>query len=490
MPAGRDVETTNQRVARAGGAGVAALGSAVLLSSLGTSSVNAALPALASSFAAPFKQVQWVVLAYLVAMTSAMVAAGRAGDIAGRRNLLVVGMALFAGASAAAALSPTITGLIAARAVQGVGAAFMASLATALVADVVPRERTGRALGLMGTMSAVGTAVGPSLGGILVDAFGWPSLFIVNVPLCAAAAGLVLRCLPADPAVARGRAGLDPVGTLVLTATLVVSAFVAAGGAGPPGWKPAVLVAASVAGAVLFLQIERRVSSPLVQPGMLRSPGLASALASNVLVSTVMMATLVVGPFYLSRGLGLAATMVGFVMATGPGISVVAGIVAGRIVDRIGAGRAVLAGLAIVVAGSTGLATVPALLGWPGYIVALVALTPGYQLFQAANNTAVLKEAEPDARGVVSGLLALSRSLGLIAGASLMGLVFRLAAGGADVAAASPGDVAGAMRVTFLVAALLAGAALAIGWAARGGQRGPRLREKTLPGRVSPGSRP
>jgi MFS family permease len=472
MSASRDVETMNRRMALPGGAGVASLGSAVLLSSLGTSSVNAALPVLASSFSAPFQQVQWVVLAYLVAMTGTMVGAGRAGDIAGRRRLLVAGMVLFAGASAAAALSTTITGLVVARAVQGMGAAFMASLATALVADVVPRERTGRAMGLMGTMSAVGTAVGPSLGGILVDAFGWPSLFIVNVPLSAAAAALVLRSLPADPPGARGGAGLDPWGSLVLTATLAVYAFGAAGGAGPGGWVPALLVAASVGGTVLFLQIERRVSSPLVQPEMLRSPALASALGANVLVSTVMMATLVVGPFSLSRGLGLAATMVGFVMATGPGVSVIAGIVAGRIVDRVGAGRAVLAGLAVVVAGSIALATAPALLGWPGYVAALVVLTPGYQLFQAANTTAVLKEAAPDSRGVVSALLALSRSLGLITGASVMGLVFRLAAGGGDVAGASPGDVAAAMRVTFLVAALLAGAALAIAWAA-GGRRLP-----------------
>src|SRR6476619_7497442 len=113
-------------------------------------------------------------------MTSSLVGAGRLGDILGRRRVLTVGLMLFASSSAACALAPALWALVAARAAQGIGAAMMARLGMAFVADTVPKDRTGRAMGLLGTMSAVGTALGPSLGGLLVDAFGWRALFALN----------------------------------------------------------------------------------------------------------------------------------------------------------------------------------------------------------------------------------------------------------------------------------------------------------------------
>ncbi|RUU12172.1 MFS transporter, partial [Mesorhizobium sp. USDA-HM6] len=139
---------------------------AMLLSSLSTSIANVALPTLATAFAASFPAVQWVVLAYLLAITSMIVSVGRLGDLVGRRLLLIAGLTLFSAASLAAALAPTLPLLIAARAAQGLGAAVMMALTIAIVGETVPKERTGSAMGLLGTMSAVGTALGPSLGGV------------------------------------------------------------------------------------------------------------------------------------------------------------------------------------------------------------------------------------------------------------------------------------------------------------------------------------
>jgi MFS family permease len=162
---------------------LASLSLAMLLSSLGTSSANVALPTLAQAFSASFQKVQWIVLAYLLAITTLIVSVGRLGDITGRKLLLLTGLALFTTASVLCGIAPTLGLLIAARAVQGLGAAIMMSLTMAMVREAVPQEKTGSAMGLLGSMSAIGTALGPSLGGVLIAGFGWRSIFLINVPL-------------------------------------------------------------------------------------------------------------------------------------------------------------------------------------------------------------------------------------------------------------------------------------------------------------------
>jgi MFS family permease len=149
----------------------------MLLPSLGTSIANVALPTFAEVFSASFQQVQWVVLAYLLAMTTLIVGVGRMGDLFGRRRLLMLGIAIFSVASLLASLSPRLELLVAARALQGIGAAFMMALTMAMASAVVPKAQTGSAMGLLGTMSAVGTALGPSLGGVLIAKIGWQSIF-------------------------------------------------------------------------------------------------------------------------------------------------------------------------------------------------------------------------------------------------------------------------------------------------------------------------
>src|SRR3954471_5228565 len=139
------------------GLALAALSLSMLLSSLGTSMANVGLPALAQAFTAPFQQVQWVILAYLLAVTTLIVSVGRFGDITGRRRLLLIGIALFTVASALCGAAPTLWLLIAARALQGVGAAMMMALAMALVGETVPKAKIGSTMGLLGTMSVIGT---------------------------------------------------------------------------------------------------------------------------------------------------------------------------------------------------------------------------------------------------------------------------------------------------------------------------------------------
>ncbi len=442
---------------------LASLSLSMLLSSLGTSIANVGLPVLTQVFGASFQQVQWVVLAYLLAITTLIVSAGKLGDLVGRRRLLLVGIAVFTLASAACGAAPTLWLLIAARAVQGAGAALMMALTMAFVAGTVPKARTGSAMGLLGTMSAVGTTLGPSLGGLLIAGVGWRAIFFIKLPLGIVTFLMARRYLPVDrrerPAAS---AGFDGLGTLLLALTLAAYALAMTMGRGSFGVLNAALLAAAFVGAGLFIRAEAKAASPLIRLAMFREPVLRAGVVMSALVSTVMMATLVVGPFYLSRALGLQAGVVGLAMSVGPLAVALAGVPTGRMADRYGPQRMTLAGLVAIVLGSLGLAVTPTGFGIAGYLLPIVVLTLGYALFQTANNTAVMTGVAPDQRGVVSGVLNLSRNLGLITGASVMGAVFALTSSASDIAGATPAKVAFGMRVTFAVAAVLVTAALAM----------------------------
>ena len=457
---------------------LAALSLSVLLSSIGTSIANVSLPTLAQAFGASFQEVQWVVLAYLLSITTMVVSVGRLGDIVGRRRLLMLGVLLFTVASALCGIAPTLGLLIGARTLQGLGAAIMMALTMAFVGETVPKASVGRAMGLLGTMSATGTALGPSVGGLLIAALGWQAIFFINVPMGVVIVMLVYRYLPIDAnRLPRNQASFDSVGTLLLATTLAAYALAMTVGRGHFGsWNTGLLVAA-LFGISLFIVAERRASSPLVRLALFRHPLLSVSLSMSLLVSTVMMATLVVGPFYLARTLGLSAGLLGLVLSIGPLFAALSGIPAGRLVDGIGAHRMTRIGLIGIATGCFLLSMLPATVGIVGYALPMIALTVGYALFQTANNTVVMMDIPSDQRGVISGLLNLSRNLGLITGASVMGALFNYASGMTDVTTATPGAVATGMQITFAVAGMLILVALAIGLGGRGADTGSLVAE-------------
>lgn len=370
---------------------------AALLASLGTSIANIALPSLALAFDATFPQVQWVVIAYLTALALCVVVAGALGDLLGRKRMLLSGLALFTLASALCGLSTGLWMLVAARALQGAGAAVLMALTIALVRDSVAPERVGRAMGLLGTMSAVGTALGPSLGGMLIGWAGWPAVFLVLVPLGILAAGLALVALP----------GVAPQGR-----------------------------------------------SQRPDLSLLHQRGTRLILLANLLVANLMMATLLVGPFYLALGLGLQATTVGLVMSVGPVISICTGVPSGRMVDNRGARQVLAFGLGALAAGALALTILPPLFGVPGYLTGIAILTPGYQLFQSANNTLLMQSVRAEQRGAASGLLGLSRNLGLLSGALVMGAVFSFGVGSRAIETAGADAIEHGLQLTFALGGL------------------------------------
>lgn len=438
---------------------LAALSFAMFLPSLGISIANVALPAIADAFHISFQAVQWVVIAYLLGVTSLVVSVGRLGDHYGRRRLLLAGIWVFTVAALAGAAAGDIRLLALCRGVQGLGAAVMMSLTVAAVSDAVPAGRAGSAMGLLGTVSAVGTALGPSLGGALLGAFGWQSLYVFMAVAGGVALLLCIPLLPPDRP-AGERPAFDLPGNLLLAGGVAAYALAAALHQDVVPHGNALMLVLAVVLLAAFVRAERRARAPLVDLGLLLRPGLGLALLSLAGVSAILMATLVVGPFYLRDGLGLPPLQVGLLMSVGPVVSALSGIPAGRFVDRAGAGGAARTALVGIAAGSAGLALLPPLLGVAGYGLALVLLTASYALFQAANNTGIMARAGAASKGVVAALIALARNLGLVTGAAVMPLLYAAGIAGSNVLHLA-GQPSSGLLVTFLVGSGLALAAFA-----------------------------
>jgi MFS family permease len=323
----------------------------MMLGSLGVSLPYVALPTLSDAFGVSLQAVHWVVTSYLLAVTTLVVGVGRLGDILGPRKVLLSGLSLFTLATVVCATAPTFWILLAGRAAQGAGAAALMALTLVIARQTVGKDKVGRVMGLLGTMSAIGTALGPAVGGALTAGIGWRAIFLALIPLSTLSLTLVLLTVSSPGTAARRpTAAVDTSGTLLLGVSVALYALAVSGVTA--GWTSAGLLLLAIISLVGFVLVERRIAAPLVHFAMLTDAKLVAGLTSNMLTSAVMMATLVVGPFYLSRGLGLDIATVGVVVSVGPIVAAISGVPAGFIVDKFGSRAVLIAGLAQVLAGS------------------------------------------------------------------------------------------------------------------------------------------
>ncbi len=276
---------------------------------LDASIVTLTYPRLQSEFATGLGSVAWVSLSYLVVLAVLLVPVGRWADTRGRKLLYLYGFGLFSLASAACALAPTLGWLVVGRGLQAVGAALLQANSVALVVLSVPASRVRTALGLQGAAQALGLALGPTLGGLLVDAYGWRSVFWVNVPVGVVAilAGYVLLPRSRDLNPGRGR---DMAGFVLLAGTIVSSLLVLSGLSGMPLPSAVVvgLCVAAVVAAMLFWRAETNAVAPLVDINLLRRGGLGASLTGALLAYLLLFAPLVLYPSVFDTwGMSVAA---------------------------------------------------------------------------------------------------------------------------------------------------------------------------------------
>jgi EmrB/QacA subfamily drug resistance transporter len=439
---------------------LAGVGMGVLMATLDSSIVNITLPAFVEIFGASFATVQWVILAYILVITSLLLGAARLGDMLNKKYLYLTGLALFTFGSVLCALSNNIYWLIVCRAVQGLGAVFTQALGIAIITQIFPAQERGRALGIMGSVVSIGVALGPPLGGLILSVASWHWIFLVNLPIGLAALLIVYRFIPSLPP-ARPDQRFDRWGGLLLFLTLGSYAFGMTNGQQAGFDQPVVtlcLTAAAV-GLVAFLLLESRISQPMVDLRLFRNVLFSMNLMMAFLVFIVM-AGMFILPFYLQLVLKLSSTMVGLLMMVHPiGMGIIAPL-AGSLSDRFGSRLISLFGLITIAAGCLALSTVREGMTPLQFFPRTLLFGIGMGLFQAPNNNAVMSTVPADRLGIGSGLLVLSRTLGQTTGLPLMGALFTSSVlivgglpSGTDITMANTAALVGGLQRTYHIAA-------------------------------------
>jgi EmrB/QacA subfamily drug resistance transporter len=426
----------------------------ILGSSLGFidgSVVNVALPAIQAGLQSSLATMQWVMNGYMLMLASLILLGGTAGDRFGRRRAFIVGLAGFVAASAGCGVAPSAGWLIAARLVQGIAAALLVPASLAIISAAYHGEARGRAIGTWAAAGALTTALGPPLGGWLVDTIGWRSIFFINLPIGVAALLLAWK-LPAD-----GNADdvepLDLRGAVLATLALgLLSYGLIAFGEGN-GVAGAIAIAAAIPASGLFIVAERRSAAPMLPLSLFRNRDFAGANSLTVLLYAALSGALFLLPFVLIQAHGYSATAAGAAFLP---FSVIMGAGSrwtGSLVKRIGPRLPLMTGPALTAAGFV----ILGLSGdnssyWIGFLPGLVAVGIGMTLAVPPLTTTVFDSAPDDKSGTASGINnAAARGGGLVAVAAL-GLAF----GGSDPSAMDAATLIGAYRWVMFAAAALA----------------------------------
>jgi EmrB/QacA subfamily drug resistance transporter len=438
---------------------------------LDVSIVTVALPRIGADLHADAALVQWVALAYLLALVCALPAVGALADRIGRKLLYTYGFLVFTAGSALCCVAPALGWLVAARILQGLGAAMLQANSVALIAECLPRRELARGLGVQGAAQAIGLALGPAVGGLLLAAGGWRLIFLVNVPagLVAVALGWVL--LPRSRSFARSER-FDGLGAVLLAITLgalmlMISLARMQTGvsidlplAGQVSLVLLALAALTLGAGAALIARERRARVPVLELALLRQPTVAIGLGCALASYLVMFGTLYVVPYYMDA-MHVPSALAGLRLASLPVALGVAAPLAGRAAARVSARAIGSAGLALTAAGLFTLAAS----GGSALLGGLVLTGAGLGVFMPVNNAAVIASAPRARTGSVSGILNTTRGIGTALGVTLAGLLYSAgvdAAGGAKTDAAPSLAAASGMDTTLVVLGAIAACASAL----------------------------
>jgi EmrB/QacA subfamily drug resistance transporter len=468
---------------------MAAVSMGVFLATIDGSIVNVALPTLVQALGTEFAIVQWVVLAYLLTVTTLMLSVGRLGDMIGKKPLYAGGFVVFTVGSVLCGLSPSVYWLIGFRVLQAIGAAMMMALGTAIVTEAFPPSERGRALGIIGSMVSIGIVVGPVLGGLLIGALSWHWIFFVNLPVGVVGTWMVLRFVPALRP--KGGQRFDLAGALTLFVGLIafLMALTLGQQVGFIEWYVLALFATSLICLVVFIAIERRVRFPMIDLGLFRNRLFSINLVTAFMIFISMSGTIILMPFYLENVLGYDIQAVGFLLAIVPIALGITAPISGAMSDRYGTRPIAVLGLAILVVGFFAVSTLSPETTALGYVLRFLPIGVGIGVFQSPNNSAVMGAVPRERLGIASGLLAITRTLGQSVGIAALGALWasrvfaragRVFPGGATTAPA-PVQVT-ALNDTFtLVVLLVLGALLLAIWGLVQERRGRDVVEPATP---------
>jgi EmrB/QacA subfamily drug resistance transporter len=386
--------------------------------------VNVALPYIERDLHASFSDLQWVIDAYALTLAALLLTGGSLADRIGRRRVFLIGLGLFTAASALCGLATSPLMLTLSRALQGVGGAFMFATSLALIASAYQGRDRGTALGLWGATTGAAVAVGPLVGGALVEGIGWEAIFFVNLPIGIVAIALTRARVPEsrDPSGAR----TDWAGTVLFSGALFCLVFGLIRG-NAEHWN-AVIVALLAASAVLlaaFVTVERRAAHPMLDVALFRKPAFCGASIAAFVLSASMFAMFLYLTLYLQNILGYSALESGLRFMPVTLLSFVVAPVSGKLAERLGVRWFLAGGLTLVGAGLALMAQVKVGDDWtallPGFMVAGV----GIGMVNPALATAAIGVVEPQRSGMASGINSTFRQVGIATGIAVWGAVFQ-----------------------------------------------------------------
>jgi EmrB/QacA subfamily drug resistance transporter len=424
-------QATNTRGSIAWVVVLTAIGS--FMAALDTLVVSTALPTIRLDLGASISELEWTVNAYNLSFAVMLVTAAALGDRLGRRRLYAVGLIGFAIASAASALSPTVGWLIAARAVQGVGAAFMMSLGLALLSAAFPAEKRGTAIGLFSAVTGLAVASGPLVGGAVVNGLDWTWIFWLNVPIGLIAAPMTLT---------RMRESYGPNTALDLPGLALISAgaFGIVWGlvrGNAAGWGSLEVVGTLVAGALLvagFIAYERRASEPMIPMSFFRSRAFSAGNVAIFFVFASLLAEVYFFSQLLQSGMGFDALGAGLRLMPWTATFLLVGPAAGAMADRIGERPLMVGGLLIQAAGTMWIALIASPdLAYSELVIPLIVAGVGISMAIPSAQNSVLGSMSQDAVGKAAGTNSVMRELGGVFGIAVAVAVF--AAAGSYVSA-------------------------------------------------------
>jgi EmrB/QacA subfamily drug resistance transporter len=403
---------------------MSAVAMGIFLATIDMSIVNVALPTLVRSFDSEFAVVQWVVLAYLLTVATLMLSIGRWADIVGKKPLYTVGVAIFTVGSALCGLAPTVYWLIGFRVLQATGAAMTAALGMAIITEAFPASERGKALGIGGSIVSVGIVLGPTLGGILIDALSWHWIFFVNVPIGIVGIFMVARFVPNFKPAGGQRFDYWGAITLFVSLTCLLLALTVGQRVGFSRLPILLLFSGWAVFLAVFVVIELKTSQPMIDFSMFENRLFSINLITGFITFVTIAGTIILMPFYLEEVLGYETREVGLLLAVLPLAMGLIAPLAGTASDRFGARPIIVIGLLVLVVGYAALSTLDQQTTTLGYMVRFLPIGLGMGIFLSPNNSAIMGGVSRDRLGVASGLLALTRSLGQTVGVATLGALW------------------------------------------------------------------
>ena len=398
------------------------------MSTLDISIVNISLPRIMAGLNTGFDSIQWVILAYLLTITSLLLAFGRLADLTGRKKIYVAGFAVFTVGNLAAALAPNVLGLTFARAFAGIGGAMLQANSIAITAAVFPERERGTALGMSGTIVAAGLVAGPTIGGILTDALGWRSVFYIAIPVGLLGIPLAMAILRESEisTAARRHEPFDWTGSILWAAFLFALLFGLNQGSAY-GWSsPSIisLFAASAALVVAFIWVELRNAFPTMRLSLFRIWGFSAGSTSLFCAFTSQQTVVFLMPFYLQLVRGMSARAAGVLLTTVPLAMAVAAPISGRLSDRYGSRGLSTIGLLMVAVGLVMLerATTANQVDLP-LVGTFLLIGVGLGMFQSPNNNFIFASVPRQQYGIASGFIATMRNAASSLGIAVWGAI-------------------------------------------------------------------